>query len=65
MIPWGRDHGECGLDDSCLPILHHRQQTQGKHSEDNNAIRSIYMCVLYLSNYGKSCADKTNEELLA
>jgi len=28
---WGRDHGECGLDDSCLHELHHGHQLRGMH----------------------------------
>lgn len=31
-------------------------------SEMINAVRSIYTCVLYRSNYGQYCSDKTNEE---
>jgi hypothetical protein len=38
---------------------------KGYTAEDNNAVQSIYMCVLYRSNYGKSCAGKTIKELLA
>merc|ERR1712216_13976 len=34
-------------------------------AENENTVRSIYTSILYHSNYGKSCAGKTNEELLA
>ena len=39
--------------------------SEGYTAEDYNAVRSIYTCVLYRSNYGKSCAGKTYEELVA
>ncbi len=39
--------------------------SEGYTAEDCNAVRSIYTCVLYRSNYGKSCAGKTYEELVA
>jgi hypothetical protein len=38
---------------------------KGDVVEDVDAVRSIYSCVLYRSNYGKSCSGKTNEELVA
>jgi len=66
----GEEIGEGTTANVASTILAYMNYTMGTNSEgytaeDYNAVRSIYTCVLYRSNYGKSCAGKTYEELVA
>jgi len=70
MMSTGEEIGEGTTANVASTILAYMNYTMGNNSEgytaeDCNAVRSIYTCVLYRSNYGKSCAGKTYEELVA
>ena len=66
----GGEFGEGTMTNVASTVLAYLNYTidnnsKGENSKGIDAVRSIYMCVLYRSNYGKSCFGKTNEELVA
>ncbi len=60
------DRTKANVASTVLPYLSYtiEHKSKGDTVEDDDAVGSIYTCVLNRSNYGKSCSGKMIEELL-